>query len=152
MVLENLTQSLKEAMKSKDEFKTSVLRMLISSIHNRQIEKRSLGQELSDQDVFDVMRKEVKKRKEAIEMYKAANRMDLASVEEKELEFIQTFLPAQMSEDEIEKVILEILKEFSNPTQKDFGLIMKKAMAQLASKADGSVVSQVIKKHLSLSE
>ncbi len=149
MILDTLNASLKEAMVERDKFKTSVLRMLIAAVHNKEIEKKGKGQQLTDDDVLDVLRKEVKKRKEASIMYQAAERQESADAEETELQFIETFLPAQMPSDEIEKIVVEALKEFSSPTQKDFGAIMKKVMAKVAGQADGSVVSEVIKKHLS---
>ena len=82
----------------KDEFKMSVLRMMIAAIHNREIEKKGKGQELNDDDVMDVLRKEVKKRKEASEMYTTGGRAESAAREEKEVKFIEEFLPAQMPE------------------------------------------------------
>jgi uncharacterized protein YqeY len=148
-MLDTLNASLKEAMVAKDEFKTSVLRMIISAIRNKEIEKKGKGQQLTDDDVLDVLRKEVKKRKEASTMYQSAGRQESADAEERELQFIETFLPAQMPQEKIEEIVVEVLKEFSSPTQKDFGAIMKKVMAKVAGQADGSVVGEVIKKHLS---
>ena len=148
MISDILNASLKEAMVKRDDFKTSVLRMLIAAVHNKEIEKKSNGQQLTDDDVIDVLRKEVKKRKEASLMYQAAERQESADAEERELQFIETFLPAQMSENDIESIVSEILKGFESPTQKDFGAIMKKVMAKTAGQADGSAVSEVIKKHL----
>ena len=148
MLLDKLSVSLKEAMKSKDELKTSVLRMMLTAIHNREIEKKSKGQQLTDDDVFDVLRKEVKKRKEASLMYQSGGRNESADEEERELQYIETFLPARMSEDEIDSIVAGVLKEFSSPTQKDFGSIMKKVMEKVAGNADGSDVSAVIKKYL----
>lgn len=149
MLLEKLSASLKEAMLAKDDFKTSVLRMLVAAVHNREIEKKGKGQSITDDDVFDVLRKEVKKRKEAATIYQSAGKQESADMEEKELQFIESFLPAQMSEGDIEKIVEEALRDFSAPTQKDFGEIMKKVMAKVSGNADGATVSGIIKKHLS---
>jgi hypothetical protein len=148
MLSEKINSSLKEAMMKKDGFKTSVLRMMIAAIHNREIEKKGKGQELNDDDVMDVLRKEAKKRREASVMYEAGGRAKSAAEEEKEVQFIEGFLPAKMPEEEIEVIVSEVLKEFENPTQKDFGIIMKKVMEKISGRTDGSTVSAIIKKHL----
>ncbi len=145
MLLEKVTSSLKEAMINKDDFKTSVLRMVIAAVRNREIEKKGKGQNITEDDVIDVLRKEVKKRKDASAMYQSGGRMESADEEEKEVQFIESFLPAQMSEDEIKKIVSGVLGEFENPTQKDFGVIIKKTMEKIGGKADGSSVSAVIK-------
>lgn len=148
MSFEQLNASLKEAMMAKDEFKVSLLRMLVAAVHNREIEKKGKGKALADDDIVDVLKKELKKRKESAEIYKTAGRTELADKETKEADYISSLLPAQMGDDQIEAIVSEALKEFSSPSQKDFGAIMKKAMEQVAGKADGSAVSAVIKKHL----
>jgi len=148
MLLEQLSASLKEAMVAKDEFKVSLLRMTMAAVHNKEIEKGK-DKGLTEDDVMDVLKKELKKRKESADAYASANRPELAQKETKEAEFISGLLPAQMAESEIEAIVLEVLKDFENPSQKDFGMIMKKAMEKIAGRADGSSVSAVIKKHLS---
>jgi len=148
MLLEQLSASLKEAMVAKDEFKVSLLRMIMAAVHNKEIEKGK-DKGLTEDDVMDVLKKELKKRKESADAYASANRPELAQKETKEAEFISGLLPAQMAESEIEAIVLEVLKDFENPSQKDFGMIMKKAMEKIAGRADGSSVSAVIKKHLS---
>jgi len=148
MLLEQLSASLKEAMVAKDEFKVSLLRMTMAAVHNKEIEKGK-DKGLTEDDVMDVLKKELKKRKESADAYASANRPELAQKETKEAEFISGLLPAQMAESEIEAIVLEVLKDFENPSQKDFGIIMKKAMEKIAGRADGSSVSAVIKKHLS---
>lgn len=149
MLTEKLTSSLKEAMIKKDDFKTSVLRMIIAAVHNREIEKKGKGQEINDEDIMDVLRKEVKKRKDASEMYSQGGREDSAAEEEKEVQFIETFLPAQMPEEEIESIVSEVLKGFENPTQKDFGTIIKAVKERTGNNADGGLIAQIVKKHLS---
>jgi uncharacterized protein YqeY len=149
MLLEQLTSSLKDAMIKKDVFKTSVLRMLIASIHNREIEKKAKGQELLEDDIFDVLRKEVKKRKDASVMYQSGGRQESANEEEKEVQFIEGFLPAQMSQEEIETIVANVLKNFESPTQKDFGVIIKAVKEKTGNNADGGVIAQIVKKYLS---
>ena len=147
-LLDKLTASLKEAMVKRDDFKTSVLRMLIAAVRNKEIEKKGKGQQLTDDDVMDVLRKEVKKRKEASLMYQTAGRQESADAEERELQLIETFLPAQMSENDIELIVSEVLKAFENPTQKDFGAIVKAVKEKTGNNADGGVIAQIVKKKL----
>ena len=148
MLLEKISSSLKEAMINKDSFKTSVLRMVIAAVRNKEIEKKGKGQDMTEDDVVDVLRKEIKKRKDASEMYQSGGRMESANEEEKELQFIESFLPAQMSDDEIKKIVSEILEGFVNPTQKDFGAIVKAVKEKTGNNADGGVIAQIVKKKL----
>ncbi|MFA6135988.1 MAG: GatB/YqeY domain-containing protein [Candidatus Paceibacterota bacterium] len=147
MLLENLQNKLKEEMVLKNEANVSVIRMLISAIHNREIEAKGKGKEISEEDVSEVLKKELKKRNESALLYKQGNRNDLATKEESEAEFIKQFLPPQMGEEELVKIIEEELKSFPNATQKDFGNIMKAVMAKTGG-SEGGAVSMIIKEKL----
>jgi hypothetical protein len=144
MLKEKITQDLKQAMKEKNEIKVRVLRLLNSAIKNFEVEK--IG-EASDGEIEKLVLKEMKKRQESIEAYKKAGREDLAKEEEQELEVLKGYAPEMLSEDEIRKMAKEIIEEL-NATQKEFGLVMKNLMAKVKGKADGSVVSKIVKELL----
>ena len=154
---EKLTEDSKEALKSGDSFRTGVLRMLLSALHNKEIEKKGKGREpiLSDDEVVDVLSKESKKRKEAGEIYLKAGRSDLSEKEAKELEIIKRYLPEQLGEEEIEKAVKAAIEKIgakdvsarggSALGGKDFGKVMAEAMKELKGKADASSVSQTVR-------
>lgn len=121
--------------------KVDTLRFLLGAIFNFQIEK---GKDYvaSDNDVLNVISRQVKTHYESIEMFSKANRKDLVDRETAELKILQSYLPAQMSEDEVIRVIREIRKK--NPGA-DFGTLMKLAMTELRGKADGAVVAKLVK-------
>ncbi len=157
MLNQKISEDLKEAMKAGKEFETGVFRMLISSLHNKEIEKKGKDGEstLSDEEIIEVLSKEAKKRKEAGEMFKNAGRQELAEKELKELELIKKYLPEQMSAEEIERVIKAIIeRSVKDPEGKQasygvrFGRVMAEAMKELKGKTDASSVSEIIKKFL----
>ncbi len=147
-----ITENLKQAMKAGREFEVGIFRMVLASIHNREIEKKSKNKDaepgLSDEEIIEVLSKEAKKRKEAIEAYKKGGRNDLAEKEAKELEIIKKYLPEEMPVEEIEKVVKAAIEKTGAKEIKDFGKVMGEAMKELKSKADASTVSEVIKEIL----
>ncbi|MBI2592734.1 MAG: GatB/YqeY domain-containing protein [Candidatus Colwellbacteria bacterium] len=145
-LLQKLGEDLKENLKGRRESQTATLRMLLSAIHNREIEKRSKNGslELSDEEVIEVLRKEAKKRREAADIYKKAGRSELARRENEELQFIQTYLPQLMSPGDIETVVDKVVAGGI----KDFGLVMKAVMAEVKGKAEAGVVSKIVKAKL----
>lgn len=142
---DKIREDLKNAMKSKDEVAVRTLRMVIAAIKNFEVEKMK---EASDEDVIAVLQKEAKKRKEAIEQYKAAERDDLASSEEAELKVIEKYLPEQMSEGEIKELAKEIIKQVGATTVKDLGKVMKEIMPKVKGKADGKLVNKIVRELL----
>lgn len=138
-------------MRSGDSFKVGTLRMISAAFHNKEIEKKGKGLEpgLSEEEVIEIIFKEAKKRKEAIDAYTKGNRSDLSEKELKELELIQKYLPEQMGENEIEKAVSEILKKTDVASEKNFGKIMGEVMKELKGKADAKLVGEVVKKKLS---
>lgn len=136
-IADNIKTDLVSAQKSGDKITVEILRMVLSEVKNRQI---NTGKDLSEDDVQDVLRKEAKKRKDSISAYKEAGREDLQKIEETELKLIEGYLPAQMSEDEVKKIVQKIVSE--NPSL-DFGPLMGKVMGQLKGKADGALVKKV---------
>lgn len=148
MIIEQLNAKLKEGMIAKDQEKTIMIRMILSAIHNREIEIKGKGENMKEEDVLDVLKKELKKRKESADIFGKAGRQEMAEKELREAEFVSSFLPVQLSENEIGKIVDEVLKDFSNPTPKDFGTIMKAVMVKTDGKADGSAVSEIIKEKI----
>jgi len=137
---------LRAAQKEGNQMKVAVLRFLNAQLQNKEIEKRGRGQEetLSEAEVVEVLQKEGKKRREAIELFRQGNRRDLAEKEEKEAEIIASYLPRQMSREEIGAVV-DGLKASGLA---DFNALIKAAMQELKGKADGKTVSEVVKEKL----
>lgn len=144
---EKLAADLKTAMKSADPKTVGVLRLLISALNNKSIEKKGKGQseELTDEDVLQVLMTESKKRKEAIEIFIKGSRPDLADKEKEEMGIIQGYLPKQMGREEVEKIVEEIMKKSSI---KEIGPVMKEVMKELRGKADAGVISELVKQKL----
>ena len=146
MLKQLIFSDIKDFMKSGDQNKVGVLRLVLSAIKNKEIEmKPKLGDaEIPEDVVLAVMMAEAKKRKEAIEIFKQGGRNDLAEKEKMELAIIQSYLPQQLSREEVEKEIEKILGV--NPSVGNFGLAMKEVMKVLKGKADGSLVGEILKK------
>ena len=144
-MLQKISEDLKNAMKGGRSLEVETLRMLLASLKNREIEKRGKGGgELTDDEVLEVIGREVKKRREAAEIFAKSSRTDLADKENKEIEILGRYLPPQMSKEEIESVIDAIIQKGT----KEFGAVMKEAMKELRGKADGKVVGEIIKSKL----
>lgn len=151
MLHQKITEELKAAMKTSRDFEVGVLRMLLSVFHNREIEKKGKGQEpvLSDEDIIEILSREAKKRKEAAEIYKQGGREDLVQKESRELEIIRKYLPEQLNEEAIEKIVKAAIEKTGASSPKDFGKVMAEAMKELKGRADAKTVSEIIKKKLS---
>lgn len=145
-VIERLDIELKEALKSRDELKVSVIRMFKASLKNKSIEKMGA---LTDDDILSVLSSLAKQRRESIEQFTSAGRMDIANKEKKELEILQTYLPKQLSLQEIEEIILAAIKECSASSPSDIGKVMKIVTSKTRGAADGKVISQRVKELLS---
>ncbi|MCG2700544.1 GatB/YqeY domain-containing protein [Candidatus Parcubacteria bacterium] len=146
---QQITNNLKQAMLNKEAETLSVLRMLISSIRNREIALRK-GEdvELADEQIVKVLRSEIKKRKDSILAYEQGNRRDLAEKEKSEMQILEKYLPPELSEEEIEKIIKEVLSGCAGASMKAFGKIMGQVMAKVSGKADGGMVGGKIKEML----
>jgi len=149
-LLNKLNEDLKTALKGGDSFKTGVIRMVLASVKNKEIEKRGKDQEpaLGEEELVDLLMKEAKKRKESADIYKQGNRNDLAQKEEQELEFIKNYLPEQLGEEEIEKIVKAAIEKTAAKEIKDIGRVMAEAMKELKGKAQPGAVSEIIKKNL----
>jgi len=149
MTKQQLKDELKQSMLAKDELKTSVLRMLISSIGYYEIEKGGAGYQATDEDVLTIIQRQVKQRQDSIAQYKAGNREDLAQKEEKELAILQTYMPAQMSEEEIRTLVKEAITTTGASSLSDMGKVMGALMPKVKGKADGNLVSKIVRESLS---
>lgn len=149
MTKQELQEELKQSMLKKEEVKTSVLRMLLSAITYFEIQKGGAGYQATPEDVLSVLEKQIKQRRESIELYKQGGRQDLAQKEEKELEILKTYLPEQMSEEDIHALIKQTIDETEAKSIQDMGKVMKALMAKLKGKADASLVSNIVRQKLS---
>jgi uncharacterized protein len=146
-----LQNELKTSMLAKDELKTSVLRLLLSAVNYYEIQKGGAGYEATPEDILQVIQKEVKQRRDSIEQFKAAGRQELVDKETKELEILQTYLPAQMSEDEVRTIVEQTIKEVGASSIQDMGKVMGALTPKLKGKADMGMVSKLVKDSLSSS-
>lgn len=144
-ILNQIDQDLNRALKEKRELETSVLRMAKSVLHNAQIEKKA---ELSNEEIAELVQKEVKKRQEASEFYQRGNRQDLAEKEQKEEEILKKFLPPALSEEEIEKIVKEAILESKAQSPQDIGKVMSLVMPKVKGRAGGNRVSEITRKIL----
>ncbi len=144
-LLQKLDDDLKTALKSSENLKVSVLRMSKAALQNRQIDK---GGELSDEDVLSVLSSLSKQRRESIEQFSKGGREDLAEKERQELSILQSYLPKQLSMDELDKIIVESIQESSAAGIKDMGKVMRIVMSQIRGAADGKTVNNRVKELL----
>ncbi len=144
-IKERIQSDLKTAMKAKDTFMRDTLRFLMSAIKQVEVDSRK---ELSDEDIVKIIQKGVKQREEAARQYKEAGREDLYEKEMKEAQILKNYLPKQLSDEELEAQIKEIIEEVGASSLKDMGKVMGVATKKLAGKADGKRINQMVKKIL----
>jgi len=142
---ERLFSDYKEALKAGHAVKVSVLRMAKAAIKNREIER---GSPLTDEEICSVLGIIVKRNKESIEQFSKASRYDLVRKEEEELEVIQPYLPQQLLTDEVENLVMTAIKETGASGPVDFGKVMKVVMAKARGRADGKLVTDLVKRGL----
>ncbi|MFH1207069.1 MAG: GatB/YqeY domain-containing protein [Patescibacteria group bacterium] len=140
-----ITEDIKKAMRGQDGFSLSALRMLKSAIHNAAIAKRT--KELPEADAVKVLQAQAKQRREASAAFTAGGRPELADKETKELRLIEKYLPQRLSAEEIKKIVQEAVAA-SGENEKNFGLVMKAAMAKVAGRSDGQTVSRAVQEAL----
>jgi len=143
---EKIAEDLRTAMKARDELRTSCIRMLKTSVKNRQVE---LGQNLNDEEILKIISSLIKKGQEAVREFRQGGREDLAIKEENEIKIYYGYLPEQMTPEDIEKGLREIISELSAQGAKDLGKVMKVAMSRLSGKAQGKEVNEIARKLLS---
>lgn len=145
---QKLQEELKQSMLARDALKTSVLRMLLSAINYYEIQKGGAGYVATDEDVLAVLQKEVKQRRESIEQFQKGGRQDLVDKETKELELLQNYLPEQMSEEEIRAIVQQTIRDLGATTVADMGKVMSAVMGKVKGRADGGLVSRIVKDKL----
>lgn len=145
-MFEKITKDLTEAMKNKDAFRLSVLRMLKSALKNEEINKKS---PLTDDEVLAIIKKQVKTRKDSMNEYTSYNRMDLADSLQKEIDILNAYLPEELSDEELEKVITETITKLNADSVKQMGLVIKTISSEYGARCDMAKVSKIVKEKLS---
>ena len=143
---DEINESLKKALKEKDALRVSVLRMLLSALGYKEVEKRK---PLTQEEFYGVVKTMMKQHVESIESFKKGQRQDLVEKEENELRILKEFVPAQMSEEEMAQEVDNAIETLGAKDQKDMGRVMKVLMEKLASRVDGKVLSQMVRNRLS---
>ncbi|MGC9603170.1 MAG: GatB/YqeY domain-containing protein [Minisyncoccia bacterium] len=147
---ERINSELIQALKQRNDVKVGTLRLFLASAHNREIEKKGKGEnpELSDEELLDILGKEAKKRKEAMEIYVKGGRPELAEKEAGELRILEGYLPAQLDAAAVLKIVDETIRMTKPAGAKDFGRVMGEAMKKLKGVADPALVTKLIKEKL----
>jgi len=146
MLEEQILSDFKQAMKNKDKIAVSTLSFLRAQLKNMAIEAKK--EKLEDSDVIIVIRKQVKQRQESLEKFTEAQRNDLVEKERTELEILKSYLPPELSKEELEKIIEGIIAECGAQTMKDMGKVMKEAQGKTAGRADNRMLSEVVRAKL----
>ena len=146
MLKEKLLNDMKESMKNKDTIRKNVIQMIRASI--LQIEKDN-QKEVNDEEIIQIIAKEAKKRKDSLAEYEKSGREDLITEIKEEIKIIEEYLPAQLSIEEIEKIVSEIISNLGATSMKDMGPVMKEAKAKIGASSDGKTINEVVKKLLS---
>ncbi|HEX9774363.1 MAG TPA: GatB/YqeY domain-containing protein [Actinomycetota bacterium] len=145
MLRDTIRTDLTAAMKAREALRTSTLRMLLTSMKNLQVER---GHELDDDEVIEVIGREAKRRREAIESFTAGGRTDQAEKEQAELAVLRSYLPEQLSEADLAALVDEAIAESGATEIKQMGAVMKALMPKVKGRADGSAVSSAVRARL----
>lgn len=137
---------MRDAMRARDERRVQTLRLAMAAAQNRRIE---LGHVLGDDDMVEVLGRQAKQRRESVEQFRAAGRDDLADREEAELAIIGEFLPEQLDDAELERIVAEAISETGAATSADMGRVMGAVMPRVRGRADGARVSEAVRRQLS---
>lgn len=143
---EQVMGDMKAAMKAKEADRLSAIRMLQAALKNKEIELRP--NDMTEQDALGVVRKLVKQRKDSIEEYQKAQRQDLVDKESFELTVLEAYLPAQMTKEQVEKIVSEVIKDLGATEMKQMGSVVKEVQARTAGSADGKTISEIVKSRL----
>jgi hypothetical protein len=142
---EQFTEEMKQSMKSGDKLRLSTVRLLLSEIKNAEIRQKG---DLTDEETLGIVAKEVRRRKEAIEGFEKGGRQDLVDKETLELGILQGYLPDQLSEEELRRIIKETIEEVGAASPADLGKVMGSLMPRVKGKADGKLVNQLTREML----
>jgi len=142
---EKLMEDLKDSMKSKDKIRKDTITMVRAAIKQKEVDER---RELSDDDILDIIAKQLKEKRMAIEEFKKGQRDDLVKLTEQEIDILLNYLPEQLTEEEVEKIVFETIKEVNAKSIKDIGIIMKAVMPKVKGRTDGNIVNKIVRKIL----
>ncbi|MEV3091664.1 GatB/YqeY domain-containing protein [Paenibacillus larvae] len=142
---ERLNEDMKQAMKSQDKFKLSVIRMVKASIKNLEIDQHKT---LDDNEVLDVLSREIKQRKDSLQEFKQAGRDDLVQKLEAEIAILMEYMPQQLSEEEIKVIVQQTIQEVGATSKADMGKVMGALMPKVKGRADGNLVNQLVQQSL----
>jgi uncharacterized protein YqeY len=144
-LIEEIEGDLKEAMRARDELRTGTLRLTLAALRSSE---KELGRPLKEDEELQVLQRERKRRTEAAEAFRDAGREEQASQEERELEVIEEFMPEPLAEVELERIVDDAIAETGATSLRDLGRVMADVMPQVAGRADGSTVSQLVREKL----
>jgi hypothetical protein len=139
---QRIESAMRDAMRARDQRRTSTLRMAMAAAHNRQIE---VGHPLTDEEVVDVLAKQVKQRRESIEQFRAGGREEMAQAEEEEAAILAEYLPEQLSAADLEQIVDTAIAATGATTPADMGKVMGRVMAETRGRADGKAVSDLVR-------
>ncbi|MFD2612742.1 GatB/YqeY domain-containing protein [Paenibacillus gansuensis] len=142
---ERLNDDMKQAMRDQDKFKLSVIRMIRSAVKNLEID---LKRSLDDNEVLDILAREIKQRKDSLQEFEKAGRDDLASQVKAEIEIIGQYLPQQLTEEEIKVIVQQTIQEVGASSKADMGKVMSALMPKTKGRADGKLVNQAVQQFL----
>lgn len=142
---EILMEDLKNSMKNKDTISKNTITMVRAAIKQREVDERI---DLTDEDILDIISKQLKEKRVAIEEFKRGNRQDLVDLTNDEMNILLKYLPKQLSEEEVEKIVVEVINELNITSMKEIGLIMKTVMPRVKGRTDGNIVNNIVKKIL----
>ena len=145
MLKDRIEQEFKEALRQKNEARVSCIRMLKADMQNLAIQKR---EELKEEQIIQVIQKQIKQHKDSIEQFEKGNRIDLVAKEKGELAVLEAYLPDMLSENELQAIVKDVIRELGVSTKKDMGKVMKEVLARAKGRADGKAVSSIVSNSL----
>ena len=148
-IQDKIDAGIKEAMRAREADRLSALRMVKSALMNMAIEKHGAGGKLADLDALNIIRKQIRQRQESIQGFEKGGRPDLAAKEKREIDYLTAFLPAPLTESEIEELVKEAIAEVGATSKAQMGAVMKLATERAAGRVDGKALSQMVQRILS---
>lgn len=142
---ERIEQALKEAIREKHENKRNAIRLLLTAV---KVKEKELKRALDEMETQQVIASQIKQRRDAVDQYQLAQRADLAASEEDEIRILQAFLPAALTPETLEKLVVEVIAELGAQSAKDMGRVMKALMPKVAGRADGKQVNELVRSRL----
>ncbi|NCO23127.1 glutamyl-tRNA amidotransferase [bacterium (Candidatus Moisslbacteria) CG12_big_fil_rev_8_21_14_0_65_36_11] len=147
-MIKKIEDDLRKALKMRQTEEVKTLRLFLAACKNKEIELRPKKQELNDEVIVEVLKGEIKKRKESIEMFEKGKREDLVSIEKKEMEILEKYLPPQMTDEKLREFVKKIKEEVGAGKRSDFGKLMGAVMKEVKGKADGARVKKMVDEEL----